>query len=79
VDLKAEGEISDSKIGTTPHALTSNQNQNISRSALCDLPLNAKLNAESTSGELAEGIRDDPERNERSDEEDENAARGGSS
>lgn len=72
MDLKAGGEISDSKIGTTPHALTrpSGQNQNTPERELCDLPLNTKLETESTSGELAECIRDDPERNERSDEKD---------
>ena len=42
---------------------------------LGDLPLNAKLNAESTSGELAERIWDDPERDERSNEEDKDAGR----
>jgi len=43
---------------------------------LRDLPLNAKLNAESTSGELAECIRDDPERDKRSNKENEDAERG---
>ena len=49
------------------------QNQKTSRGELCVLPLNAKLYAESTSGELAECVRDDPERDEYPDKEDANA------
>jgi len=40
---------------------------------LPDLPLNAELDAESASGELAECVRDDPEWDEYPDEEDANA------
>jgi hypothetical protein len=75
VDLKAGGEISESKIGMTPHALTkqNRQNQTLLDTKLCDLPLNAELDAESTSCELAECAREDPEWNECSDEKDEDA------
>ena len=75
VDLKAGGEISDSKIGTTPNALRKRQSVRI-RTSLgksCDLPLNTELNAESAGGELAECIWNDPERNENSGEEHGNA------
>ena len=40
---------------------------------LRDLPLNTKLEAESTGGKLAKCVRENPERNERADEEDEDA------
>ena len=43
---------------------------------LRDLPLNAKLDAESTSGELAKCTRDDPERNEHSDDAKANTKKG---
>lgn len=39
---------------------------------LCVLPLDTELNEEGASGEPAERIRDNPERNECSNEEDEN-------
>jgi len=42
---------------------------------LGDLPLNAKLNTELAHSELAERIRDDPERNEHSGEENAGAAK----
>ena len=80
MDLNAGGEISASKIGTTPHAL---QKQRVVRTGtfirarLHDLPLNAKLDTESTSGKLAERVRDDPEWDEHSDEEDEDAGKKG--
>jgi len=74
VDLKAGGEISDSKIGTTPHALrkvTSGEKpERFHEINLRDLPLNAELDTKGTSGKLAERIWDDPEWNEHSDEED---------
>jgi hypothetical protein len=41
--------------------------------SLRDLPLNTKLDAESTGGKFVECIREDPERNERADEENEDA------
>ena len=79
MDLNAGGEISDRKIGITPSVLTkpSRRSRNSFQRKLRNLPLDAKLNEESTSGELAECIRDDPERNEHSDEEDENAEKEG--
>ena len=71
VDLNAGGEISDRKIGTTPIALQNQQSvRNVPRERLCNLPLNTELNAESAGGELAECIRNDPERDEHSGEED---------
>jgi hypothetical protein len=42
---------------------------------LYNLPLNTELNAESASGELSECIRNDPERNEHSSEENGNTRR----
>ena len=50
MDLKVEGETMDSKVGTKPHALTGGQNQKVLEARLWDLPLDTKLNAESTSG-----------------------------
>jgi len=49
--------------------------KNLLRS-LRDLPLNTKLNPESAGSELAKCIRDDPERNERSNQEDGDTRKG---
>ena len=48
-----------------PTLYQAGENQDISQSEVVrgDSPLNAKLDTESTGGELAECIRDDPERN----------------
>jgi hypothetical protein len=72
VDLNAGGEISDRKIGTTPNALRSTNCKldGTLSGDLRDLPLNTELNPESAGGELVECIRDDPERDEHSNEED---------
>jgi len=53
---------------------TSCENQNASKGEF-DLPLNAELEAEGTSGKFAECAWDDPERDEHSDEEHEDAGK----
>jgi len=51
------------------------QNRNISRVGSRDLPLNTKLDTESTGGELAECFRDDPEWDKYPDEQDANSGK----
>ena len=70
MDLNAGGEISDRKIGTTPNALRNQQSVRIRTllESLSSLPLDTELNKESAGGELAKCIRNNPERNERSNE-----------
>jgi hypothetical protein len=73
VDLNAGGEISDRKIGTIPNTLRSDLRTRASREVSHEnLPLNAKLDAESTGGELAECAREDPEGNKHPNDDDEN-------
>ena len=76
MDLKAGGEISDSKIGTTPHALIPRQvvrTTTYLEVRLHDSPLNTELETKSAGGELTECARENPERDKYTDEDDEYA------
>ena len=72
--LKAGGEISDSRIETTPHALKKDggiRTTMLHEMSSGDLTLNTELYTEGTCGKLAECVRKNPEGNQCSDKEDE--------
>lgn len=65
-------------MGTTPQALRKQRavrTRIVFNASLLDKPLNAELETESTSGKFAERVRDDPQRDEDSNEKDEDAGK----
>ena len=77
MDLNAGGEISDKKIGTIPNTLWEKQAVkkpgHLPERIRMNLPLNTELDPKSASGELAECVWDNPERNKQSNKTDEDS------